>query len=227
MKRKPTIQILTSLFFLVLIFSCGTSPQARATIADAAPAPVEAASGTSAQRQPGGQERMLAYSAYITLETRNVEEVMDQVRGIPEEFDGYLVRFDDDVCEMRVPVSVFENALLEIAEIARVRSRSVQATDITERYMNNQIRLENAYAARERFLELIEQAEDVLTVVEIERELQRLNSQIDTMEAQQRSMDRMVAMSFIRVQVVEKVVPGPLGWIFYGLWHTVKWLFVW
>ena len=36
-----------------------------------------------------------------------------------------------------------------------------------------------------------------------------------------------VAMATISVDLEEDVSPGPIGWIGYGIYRGVKWLFVW
>jgi hypothetical protein len=42
-----------------------------------------------------------------------------------------------------------------------------------------------------------------------------------------RLLQNQVAFSTLYVTVQDDADPGPVGWVFVGLYETVKWLFVW
>ena len=42
-----------------------------------------------------------------------------------------------------------------------------------------------------------------------------------------RVLENQTTFAAIHLAVDENVTPGPLGWVFYGLFLGVKWLFVW
>lgn len=61
----------------------------------------------------------------------------------------------------------------------------------------------------------------------VERELARATTEVERLEGQLRLLQNQVAFSTVRLTVDEDVDPGPLGWVFVGLYEGVKWLFVW
>jgi hypothetical protein len=83
------------------------------------------------------------------------------------------------------------------------------------------------YKSRERYLELLEQAENVETALKVERELERLLYDIESVKARLSNLEKMITFTTISINIREKVSPGPIGWVFYGLYHSVKWLIVW
>jgi hypothetical protein len=74
---------------------------------------------------------------------------------------------------------------------------------------------------------LLDKANNVTDILSIEKELERVNTQIELMEGRIKHAQESVVYSSVTVRFREKAKPGPLGWIFYGLYQGVKWLFVW
>ena len=40
-------------------------------------------------------------------------------------------------------------------------------------------------------------------------------------------MKNQLTFATIAISLEESVTPGPVGWVFYGVYTGVKWLFVW
>lgn len=97
---------------------------------------------------------------------------------------------------------------------------------MTEDYLDFKIRLENAEKSRERYLELLSQAENVEAALKVEKELERLNASIDILKGKMNRIDHLSEFSTITVNLKEKKKPGPLGYIGIGLYRSVMWLFV-
>jgi hypothetical protein len=74
------------------------------------------------------------------------------------------------------------DAIKEISELGKVQGKSLSGQDVTEEYLDFQIRLENAEKSRERYLELLAKAENVEAALKVEKELERLNGTIDLLK---------------------------------------------
>jgi len=61
----------------------------------------------------------------------------------------------------------------------------------------------------------------------VERELERLNGEIDSFKGQLQRMSHLAQFSTINIALERKVKLGPLGFVFWGLSKGIKWLFVW
>jgi len=125
-----------------------------------------------------------------------------------------------------VPAARLEATMDAIASLGDVESRSLSTDDVTEEFADTSTRLANDLALRDRLRALLERATDVEDVLAIERELTRLQSEI---EARQGRIDRLgkdVEMSSLEVTLVEKPLLGPLGYVGYGLWWAISKLFV-
>jgi hypothetical protein len=114
-------------------------------------------------------------------------------------------------------------------------SEEISGNDITDEYRDNTAVLTNLKKVRERYLALLDKAKTVEEILKVEAELERVNSQIEKLEGTIKYAEQSVTYSLITVKFNEKekpvqvmkMRPGPIGWIFYGLYKGIKWLFVW
>lgn len=119
-----------------------------------------------------------------------------------------------------------KNAVTDITILGKTKSKTISGDDVTEQYTDFQIRLDNAYKARDRYLELLAKAENVEAALKVEKELERLNGEIDSLEGKLKRFKHLSAYSTITVYMEEKVKPGILGYIGIGLYQAVKWLII-
>jgi hypothetical protein len=70
-------------------------------------------------------------------------------------------------------------------------------------------------------------AESVTDVLAVERELSRVQGELDALEAQLRVLRDRAAMSTLSVQLDQQVVLGPVSWVLQGAAKVVTKLFIW
>ncbi|MBN1944813.1 MAG: DUF4349 domain-containing protein [Bradymonadales bacterium] len=164
---------------------------------------------------------MLIYTAVFHLSVFQVEESQRQVIAVAEQMGGFLFRRDDRSVTIRVPAQRFQESIDRIEQIGDVLHRAVEVTDITQEYIDIDIRLRNALAMRDRLEALLARAETVADALQIERELQRLTAEIETMRGRLRFLDDRMAYSTITVSFEPRrpsSTPGlfrlPFSWIY-------------
>jgi hypothetical protein len=170
---------------------------------------------------------MVTYSVSLQLLVKNPEEtrriLIEQVKNN----NGYIVKETEDYITTRMPAENMDNFLISTRTLGKIDFETKTGTDITDQYRDNVIRLESLRTVHKRYLALLEKANSVNDILTIERELERINSQIELLEGRIKYAEQSVAYSSITVRYGEKAKPGPVGWIFYGLYRGIKWLFVW
>jgi hypothetical protein len=67
----------------------------------------------------------------------------------------------------------------------------------------------------------------VSEAVLVEKELERVTAEYETIKARLQSLEGQVTLATVRVDFARPVRPGPVGWVFYGLAKGIKWLFIW
>jgi hypothetical protein len=172
------------------------------------------------------EKRKVIYNGSMTVKVKKLEEQTKQVTEKADAFGGYMVSSNLGNVTVRIPAAKLNDFMNEVATYGEVESRNVYSEDVTDGYADINMRLENAQKARERYLELFKKAIDVTDILAIEKELERLNGEIEQMQGIINSYDKRIEYSSVSIYFIEKVKPGPVGYVFYYLYKGVKFLFV-
>jgi hypothetical protein len=127
---------------------------------------------------------------------------------------------------LRIPDAQLEAALDSLATLGEMTSRSLSARDVTMEVIDVDARLANLRAARDRLRELHARATAVSDVVAVERELARIQGEIDSLEARRTYLRDAAALSQLQVTLNRRVILGPLGVVAKGLGWVLEKLFV-
>ena len=128
---------------------------------------------------------------------------------------------------IRVPPDRLDALMDSVAAFGDVENRSVGVEDITEQVIDAEARLGALRATRDRLRQLLERAGNVQDVIAVERELARVQAEIESLEARLTVMRGQVALSELAVTLRQRPVLGPLGVVAAGLGTVVAKLFVW
>jgi hypothetical protein len=172
-------------------------------------------------------DRLVISSASIHIEAVHEDTVRARVVGLAEKYKGYVLYSGESRTTIRVPATRFYDAIAEIETFGKVTGKDISGQDVTDEYQDLNTRLDNAEKTRLRYLALLDKAENVNEMLSIERELERINGQIESLKGKLARMSEQVEYSSITVSTLKAIRPGPIGYVFYGLYKGVSWLFVW
>jgi len=141
---------------------------------------------------------MLLRSAQLTLAVYEVEKKLDAVQAIAVELGGYLALRGDRELTVRVPRERFNEALRRVEGVGDVLHRSVAAEDVTDQFVDLELRLKNALAVRARLEKLVETA-SVKDAVEIQKELAKITEEVERIEGKLKLLRDRIAFSTITV----------------------------
>jgi hypothetical protein len=170
--------------------------------------------------------KLIVYNAHIRVVTKNVDSLHKDLKKLAEKYEGYVLTLGNNEAIIRVKAGNINQALIEIARISKLKSKTVRGQDVTEEFMNLQVRLDNANKSRQRYLELLQKASNVDEALKVEKELERLNLEIDLLEGKINKMSHLVQYSTINIAIEKKKILGPLGYLSVGIYKIIKVLFV-
>ncbi len=170
--------------------------------------------------------RMMIYNASMIIESNRPDTVSMQVFGLAKKYGGYILNSGNNYTTLRIESSNLYKVIDEIAKLGKLKDKNLQGIDVTDEFKDNKIRLDNAIKTRNRYLEMLQKANTIDEVLKVEKELERLNREIDLLEGKINKMEHLVSYSTINVRYEEKIKPGIIGYIGIGLYKGVKWLFV-
>lgn len=194
------------------------------------PASLESAQGTAAPDAPRG--RMIRRNAALGLAVEDLPAAAERAEQIVDDAGGLLersnARGEDESMHLgfRVPSTRLDETLDALAALGRTTRRSVSADDVTDQVVDLDARLRNLRALRDRLRGLLDRATKVGEVLEIERELTRVQSEIDSLDGRLERLEKDVALSVLSLDLEQeepKRILGPLGYLGYGFkWFVEK-----
>jgi hypothetical protein len=171
-------------------------------------APTPAPSGSPYAADASHEATMLAYSANLTLAVFQVDKSLGAVETTARELGGYLAQRGDAQVTVRVPRPRFDDAMGRIEKLGDVLHRNVSAEDVTDEFVDLELRLKNARAMRDQLAELLKGAA-VKDAVEIEKELAKVTEVIEQIEGRLKVLRDKVGYSSITVSF-QASAPSPV-----------------
>jgi len=210
--------------FTILSFfisACSGSPQKMAP--ENAYEPGEASFD---RRASENDERMVAYSASLELSVKDTDKTREMLLEYVKNYNGFIVKETENYITSRIPSENMNNFISNSKTLGKTENETKTGIDITDQYRDNMLRLESLKTVRDRYLALLEKAISVNDILSIEKELERVNIELESLEGKIKHAELSVSYSNVTVRFKEKAKPGPIGWIFYGIYRGIKWLFV-
>lgn len=176
-------------------------------------------------------DRLYVLTARQQVEVREIDSAVKQAESAAQKAGGYVQsqsvqKEEQAYLVLRVPAPQVRAVLDSLAALGREESRSVSSQDVAEQYIDIEARLKNAVALRDRLKALLGQAKDVKDILEIEKELARVQSEIDSMEGRMKKLRGQVDLAEIDLTLQRKKILGPVGYIIYSIGWLIQKLFV-
>ena len=197
-------------------------PDAVSTAREAAPryarkiAPARSAGRNNFQVPAGHQ---MTFTARIRLSVSNVRDAIDQSRRLAMKLNGYVKRVDDNSTVLAIPVKNADGALAELSKLGVVSSLMIQGDDVTQQVTDLAIRLDNLEKSRKRLLALLEKAGKVDEMVKVENAINRVTTELERLQAQQKNLrsriDYVTINVYFSAAAVQRVMEptSPVSWV--------------
>jgi hypothetical protein len=153
-------------------------------------------------------DRMVIQNSNLSLLVGDVKETGDKILKWTQDSGGYMVSTSYNrpnespfaTISVRVPAEKFDEALNDFRSLAiKVINENLVGRDITENYEDIQARLDTLEQTKAKFLVILNQAEKVSDILQVQREIINLQSQIDALKGRQKAIEEDVKMPKITV----------------------------
>jgi hypothetical protein len=228
--------VVTALLLLSSACSTYRSTLSRAPVADAVAARDVSDQTTVSQDNAAAQAgqgigRLLIRKASMLLEVENPEVVARRVATMTASLGGYIEQSRESSgggvhIKVRVPAGMLEEAMDSVATMGRVEKRQISADDVTEQVVDLGARIATRRVIRDRLRALLERASSIEDVITVERELARVQGELDVLERRLEYLRGSSAMAELSVDARRKRVLGPLGLVAVGLGWLVEKAFI-
>ena len=139
-------------------------------------------------------DRLVITDTSLSLQVKDVSQTINTIQQETQKLGGFLVNSHLSKPEMaasgnitiRIPSDKLPQALEVFRSLAvKVVSESVVGTDVTDQYEDLDARLAVLYKTKAKFESIMDQAVKISDLLEVQRELVSLQSQIDSLIGQQ------------------------------------------
>ncbi|MDX2070634.1 MAG: DUF4349 domain-containing protein [Haliscomenobacter sp.] len=159
-------------------------------------------------------EPKLIKTGTLEFETSNLEATYQRVRQAAQSNQAFLSnesssnQYDRIVQHLtiRVPSRNFDNLIKAVSEgVKRFDTKTIEATDVTEEFVDAEARLKTKKQLEQRYQELLKRANKVSEILEIEEQIGALRAEIEAVEGRLRYLNNRVDYSTLDVQFYKKM----------------------
>ncbi|HSA38875.1 MAG TPA: DUF4349 domain-containing protein [Methanoregula sp.] len=178
-----------------------------------APVPAQ----TSVPGTRSGIDTKIIRTGSITIEVKDVTGSVDALKNLVTAKGGYLSsssvsegynkRLSGTVV-LRIPQAEFDNTLAGVKAIGIVKSVSTRGEDVTEEYFDIQAQKTSYQNQLAQYNEIMKKAVKVSDVIEIQQQVDRVQTELNRLEGRLKYLDSRIDMSTITVTLQE---PEPVG----------------
>jgi len=209
MKTLPTFILF--LLLLLLSFGCesgdhtasGEMRSEQAMTAD-----------TEQQTDLTPTERKLIKEGRIEFQTESIADTRAQIFQAIENHEGYVAEDREftspgrrsNRLTVRIPAENFDGFLQAATQdVERFELKEINVKDVTEEFLDVQARLKTKKELEARLRELLQQANAVSEILEIEKQLGELRSEIESIEGRLQYLENQVSFSTLHITFYESV----------------------
>lgn len=212
-----TFSILT---FLVMA-ACGGSPLTDAGGNDVSyeAAAMKLASVEDSQQTPesGPVSQKVIKTGNINFQSKGIGVDYEKIQKMLPAFDAYIENENQSKgydqlnysLTIRVPAERYDSLFASIVKLAyRLEHKNSGIQDVTAQYYDLEQRIANKKALEARYLDLLKKTANIKDILEIERSLNEIRTEIERMEGQFKYLSTQISLSTLSVNFYE-ILPIP------------------
>ena len=180
------------------------------------------------------EQRMIIKTGSMSLETEKYDEAETKINETVKIHGGFISGTKNSVnasgnksgtITLKVPAGKFDALVTDISRIGKVMNQSIQASDITEEYVDLESRLKTQKELEQRLIKLLdEKAVKLSDVIEIEEKLASVRQKIESIEGKMKLLKSQSDLSTLTINVYEPSMLSTSsgGGFFYELKQAIK-----
>ena len=171
-------------------------------------------SGTYDQNEPIEQKQSkIIKNGQMNIEVDDISIAKHQIDTLLSKYQAYYgnEQFDKSSYQstysliIRVPSKNFEKLISDIeSNKGDIKSKNINANDVTESYYDIVTRLENKRAYLKQYQVLLKKANSIKDILEVQEKIRRLSEEIDSAVGRLKYMDSQVDFSTLTLQIYQQ-----------------------
>ena len=145
----------------------------------------------------------------LTSETENYHKYNIQIHELLKKWETYIASEQENsssykienVLTIKIPVQYFDEAVqqLSFSATGKLLAKQITASDVTAEFFDTRARIETKKRIRLRYLDMVQKAKNVEEVLQVEREINSMQEQIEAAEGRINYLGHSAAYSTIQL----------------------------
>lgn len=163
---------------------------------------------------PAADNRKIIYTASLSIVVDDFSGVEQSITSLVKQYGGFIASANlalnqgserSGTWTVRIPVASFESFLDATGDLGVPERREQNGLDVTEEYVDLEARIRSKKKLEERILELLaDNKGEIKDVIEVERELSRVRTEIEQMEGGLRYLADRTELTTVTLTVREE-----------------------
>ena len=227
MKKKNLLSLAMVLLLLLSLTACGGSSKAPMENAAADRAPAVMENGMLTTESASGavalpEDRKLIRTISMDAETEELETLLTALEEKIAELGGYVEnqevyngsayatrRYRHADLTIRIPADKVDGFVEHVSGASNVVSSREDIDDVTLTYVDTESRVKALETERDRLLELMEQAQTMSDLLEIEGRLTEVRYELESVASRLKTLDNQInyATVYLNISEVQEYTP--------------------
>lgn len=156
--------------------------------------------------------RKMIKTGNMDIETKNFEQTIAELTMQVEAMGGFLQNANTEgyvgdgrsaQLTVRIPSEQFDKFMNDTDRYGNVLRKSIESQDITDQYIDTEIRLSTLVIQAERLKELLKEAGDLQDLFAIEQELGRVTYEIESLKGSLKKYDSLIDYATVNICISE------------------------
>lgn len=156
--------------------------------------------------EPEEFERKLIKTGNLTIKVKDLAQSEENIEKWAKQFGGYVSYSStneyNSYFTVKVPCQKFEQAMETAGEFGVLTHKDVNSQDVSEQFYDLKTRLETKKILQTNLKNYLTQAKNLKDILEIERELNNVTTEVESMEGQLRRLSSRIDFSTINISLV-------------------------
>lgn len=153
-------------------------------------------------------EQKIIREGGVSFETPDLKQTRVFLDSLIRRYEAYLAnedqyKFDDRIEErlvIRIPADNFDDLLHDLeGSVERFDSRTISARDVTEEFLDVSLRIQIKKETEQRYREILAKAKTVRDILEVERYIGRIRTEIESLEGRLKYLENRISFSTLTV----------------------------
>lgn len=150
-------------------------------------------------------ERKLIRNGSLSLEVTDLEKCNAAIEAWVKDLDGYVSSSNNGERSsnytVRIPCERFDEAMDSAGNLGSLKNKNVSSQDVSDQYYDLKARLETKKVLKNKLDGYLKQAYSMQDILKVERELNSVQSEIESMEGRLKRLNDQIDYSTINIYV--------------------------